>query len=178
LKKFIIILMITLFIVILTSSCGNLSGVENSRMISTVSSQLNEEISEEYILGLLDMTNTEIKGKLGKYEEGIMAMEESHMIFPVLSFTNGLTFYFSNGEDTKPLKVECSENVTFKNIKGGMDFSQVQEHLGGTEIIETWIGNEEVIAYKIQYGVGKLLIEFISYERNGEASSMLISKVN
>jgi hypothetical protein len=145
----------------ITSACGSLGG---------------GRISEEDLLSLLDMKKTQIMSKLRDYKEGTMAMEESHMVFPVLIFENGLTFYFVNSDDDLPLQVECSDGITIRGVNRDMNFSQVQEKLGKKEVVETWIANEDVKGYKLEYNLDKFLIKFVSYENTGEASSMIISK--
>jgi hypothetical protein len=173
-----------IFFYLTNRSCENINA-NNIEIINKINEYKTESstekvdamIWEESLLRFLDMRRSELISTLGAYSEGTLAFDESHMVFPVITFNNGLTFYIGNSESSTPTRISCSEEISIRGVNRGMNFLQVQEQLGQTDIIETWIANEHVSAYKIQYDLDELHLEFISYEKDGFGSDMIISKL-
>ncbi len=59
-----------------------------------------------------------------------------------------------------------------------MDFSQIEKVLGKNhQINETWIDNEEILAYEISYIIGNICIKALSYDVDGSGSDLVFSEV-
>ena len=69
-------------------------------------------------------------------------------------------------------------NFNVNGARVGMDFMQIQEHLGSAEIIETWIEHPENVAYKLEYIIGKCTYSFYSTEFDGNNSQLNITLNN
>jgi len=90
----------------------------------------------------------------------------------------GLTFIFEYNDAV--IGIEGSEKYCINGASPGMRFEQIQEHLGPSKIIETWIGNPELFGnpdfatYMIEYRIGKCKYSFYSLEHNGNDSWLSI----
>ncbi len=132
-------------------------------------------MTDESIVALLTKKKSEIIALLGKHEEGTFAIAEFHQMIPALIFDNGLTIYFTNLEDDEqPLSIELNDKITFKVIKSGLIFGELQKILGGEDISLTWISTEDNKAYELIYCYGNFSVSVISYNENGDASSIIL----
>ncbi len=133
-----------------------------------------------YIKELFNLSREELISRLGEiYGEGTTAIEKSHIIFPVLFYKDeGLTFVFGAG------KVGYIEVVRDSNIKGinvngadpGMNFEEIYDKLGETEVYETWIASKTLKAYEIHYVIDGLKYKFLSRYKDGRASKLIITE--
>lgn len=87
-----------------------------------------------------------------------------------LTFSNGLSFYGLNNNESKPTIIKFNNNVEVMGIKNGMTFDQIQSILGKTSVVETYLGTKTNKVYKIQYAYGKDLLKVISPKNDGKDS--------
>ena len=99
----------------------------------------------------------------------------------------GLTFVFNsliNYEEEEVVGIEADANFDVDGARAGMDFAQIQDYLGKTEIIETWIGNLELhqigdpdyVTFMIRYHLGKSEYSFYSLDPEGNNSWLWIGE--
>lgn len=70
--------------------------------------------------------------------------------------------------------IQCDNKVEFNGARAGMNFKQVQDKLGKTKIKDTWYETQENKAYEIEYLYGDLILQFISFEKDGKDSRVTI----
>ena len=86
----------------------------------------------------------------------------------------GITIVFEDNETIR--FIECDNKVNFNGAKAGMSFAKIQQKLGKREIQETWYETEDNKAYKIEYVYGDLIVEFLSFNKDGKDSVVTIYK--
>jgi len=85
-----------------------------------------------------------------------------------------LGFYLAFDEDDKVASVYCTDQIDINGAKAGMDFSQIQEILGITSLIQTWANTPTNTIYELQYAYKDATIVFFSYENDGIGSILCI----
>lgn len=167
-----------------TSESDKDKHIENKRVQEKILDDLElKEITKYFDMEMSEILE-EITGELSDDFDTIPILE-SHLFFPYLfDETLGLTFVFNNKvDDSNPiyLIVTCESNVQDINVLGarpGMNFVQIKEVLGETEVTKTWLANEDNIAYQLLFKKDKIDYRFISYNENGDDSILYISKQN
>lgn len=131
----------------------------------------------------LGQTRAETLTGIGKGADtsGTLALMESHMTFPLVWIEDlGLTLIFGTEyPDVEPLYIlVCSEtkalDVDLKGAQPGMEFKQIMNLLGDSEVTNTWIAYEECTAYRLDYRFEGLVWSFVSYDVTGAGSGLYI----
>ena len=167
-----------------TSESDQDKHIENKRVQEEILDNLElKEITKYFDMEMSEILE-ETTGELSDDFDTIPILE-SHLFFPYLfDETLGLTFVFNNRvDDSNPiyLIVTCESNVQDINVLGarpGMNFVQIKEVLGETEVTKTWLANEDNIAYQLLFKKDNINYRFISYDENGDNSILYISKQN
>ena len=138
---------------------------------------LNEYVakeSESSILDYINLTKDELLKKLGtNYQivptgaEGACEGYRYEKIGITIVFDDFLRVDF----------IECDEKVVIKGVRAGMNFSQIQQKLGKTTVIETWIESPENKIYQIRYAIGNCNLIFNSEKKNGNDSSLTVQRI-
>ena len=136
----------------------------------------------DYIKMLLDMTKEEVMDRFGiSYYYEYAIGEEYELIDTGIDEykgyyfeKSGFTFAFEDNESVAFIIV--SEINELSGVYAGMDFSQVQNCLGVTEIIESY--NEALARkeYCINYVIDGCIYTFMSFQQNGSDSTLLVTK--
>jgi hypothetical protein len=150
----------------------NVSGTQGDTLSSTKVESV--EIEKEFafvskienVCDLMDLKKDELLERFGDdfeiVPEGGEGSEEGYRYEQL-----GLTFVFE-GADNHIAWVSCSEKVDINGARTGMDFEQIQEKLGITEINDTFIETPEHKAYEINYKIGDCTVNFFSQDKDGK----------
>lgn len=194
-KRITVIVAMLIFAVMLLTACGiqqNSNSVDENNATqklnsSEVSSQnptvKSTEISTQEIKQFLNSVRSNVLKVVGNQtENGTVSIMESHIIFPFTFAKDlGLTFVFPNEtENFSPTCIIVNKETNLKdvNIKGakpGMDFKEIMDKMGNSQVVKTWFSNEDNIAYKIDYVVDGVVYSFVSYDEQGKESQLYIS---
>ena len=144
---------------------------------------ISAELTTDDLKYYLDLKMSEV---LETYDAemgpGTLAVMESHMVFPCAFVESlGLTFIFPDDfDDLKPIYINVGgesylENISIKGANPGMDFSEIMDKLN-SPVTETWIANEDCVYYQIVYKMDGLVYQFVSYDEEGTAVELYISR--
>jgi len=126
--------------------------------------------TSEMIDTLFTMKKDEILKEFG-LEYKIIGVGYEHTIDGYCYEDKGLIFSFNkNGEI---LAIYGNFGFDIIGIKDGMNFQQIQDILGETEIKETFVQIPFYIAYKLEYIFGDCLYEFKAFDITGEYAPVL-----
>jgi hypothetical protein len=141
-------------------------------------------ITPDNIDRFFGMTKDDVIRYLGnEYKEVGAGAENTYDGYYYVS--HGLTFVF-NGlisyDQKEVIEIEDDAKFDVDGARAGMDFTQIQEFLGKTEIIETWIGNLELhqmgdpdfVTFMINYTLGKSEYSFYSLTSDGNNAWLVI----
>lgn len=177
---------IVLMICLLSVSCKSNDvqpNPEENQDITSTNTESTESVTEEDLENYLSMRKSEIiTMSKENHVDGSLGIIESHMVFPCLFVEDiGLTFIFpDDSEDAIPLFILINTNsnvqkITLDGVKAGKNFKEIMGILGETDIVKTWITNEEHDAYFITYNSEKMTYTFVSEDSDGRDSEMFIS---
>lgn len=125
-------------------------------------------------LSFMSLTKSEILNKLGKSYEivpaGAEGLEEGYYYKAL-----GLTFTFDESSNNVS-EILCEDTVSINGAKAGMNFKQIQEKLGKTQVKDTWVEVPENKAYEIVYSIDNCMVKFLSFSKDGSKSVLHIRK--
>lgn len=134
--------------------------------------ELLDNITSEDVDRFFDMTKDEVIKLFGdNYEVVGAGAEGSYEGYYYKNY--GLTFVFQYSDDV--IGIDTDDKFDINGARTGMNFAQIQEHLGETEVIETWMEAPENIVYEVVYFIGKCKYIFYSVEFNGDNSWLFIT---
>ena len=135
--------------------------------------QNNSYISKDELLGLFKLKKPDILKKLGdNYKIVLCGAEASYDGYRYKEFGIVIAFDF---DDTIAF-IDCDENVNIDGARTGMNFTEIQEKLGKSEVKETWIETPEHKAFEITYIMGDCIIRFMSQEKDGTDCGLSLYK--
>lgn len=145
-----------------SSAADLLKNAQTTQKISKTSTITN--INKEDLLTYSYMTKDSLIKKFGNQftSDGV-----------TLTFPNGLIFYGLVHNESKPSIIKFADSFAIMGIKNGMTFSEVQEILGKTNVIETYINTKDNKAYKIQYTIDTDILKVISKNKDGTDSYII-----
>lgn len=121
-------------------------------------------ISKDVLLSLFKLKKDDILIKLGNTYKLVPAgAEGSYDGYWYKEL--GITIAFD--ADDSIAFIDCDKNVNIDGARAGMNFRQIQEKLGKSEVKETWIETPENKAYEITYTKDNCTISFVSAEKDG-----------
>lgn len=194
-KRIAVIVPMLIFALMILTSCGiqqnSNSTIENnttqkpnsSEVSSQISTVKSTETSIQALKQFLNSTRSNILKVVGNQtENGTVSITESHMLFPFTFAKDlGLTFVFPNEtDDFTPTYIIVNKETNLKdvNIKGakpGMDFKEIMDKMGKSQVVKTWISNENKVAYKLEYVDDGVVYSFVSYDEQGKESQLYIA---
>lgn len=90
----------------------------------------------------------------------------------------GLIFTFDDEENpnSKVAWIDCTQDIEINGAKSGMNFEQVQEKLGATQINEVSIKGLSQKLYELNYVINDCLITFRSDYKDGKSAILNIMR--
>jgi hypothetical protein len=135
------------------------------------------DYSIEDISDFFSMKKADIIKMLGSnYEEGTLAIDECTVPINALMYHDKLTFFGLQEDDSEPTRIECADTVEIAGLRNGMTFDSIQKLLGNTTVIKTWISNQDNIAYRLDYDLGKVKVSILSNDEVGKSSYLVFYK--
>lgn len=154
-----------------TSSSSTSTNTSNDKNTVTPKDTSNKQASDS-TTGLTNISKKDIQTYAAMTKATLIKTlgKDYKVQGSTLTFSNGLSFYGLNKNESKPTIIKCNNNVEIMGIRNGMTFDQVQSVLGKTSVIDTYLGTKNNKVYKIQYAYEKDLLKVISPKNDGKDS--------
>lgn len=126
-------------------------------------------------ISLIGKTTEEAISILGdKYEEEFAGDGLMSLLFKDKGMRLILESYDSAQTEIKVYTITFDENYNFNGCKSGMLFDEVKNKLGNVDAEETFIETPDHKAYTLTYTFDNAELEFLSYNKNGSDSHMIL----
>lgn len=143
--------------------------------INNTENRIDNGLSEDAIIELLELTKDSIFERLGEEYEVVPAGPEGARDGYFYS-KYGITIVFKTKNSDLVDFVNCDKSVSIKGLNAGMTLSEIQKVLG-TDIVETWYETPENKIYETRCEFEKYSFWFYSNDKNeGDTTFIIINE--
>ena len=127
------------------------------------------EIDPEVLINILSMNRSDLFNKYGNdysvVYEGAEGTTEGYCYKNL-----GISVFFSD-DCQNVLSITCDNKVDLAGVRAGMNFKQIQDYYGKTDISEDWIETPDNKIYTVTYELRDYILQFTSSNSDGSNST-------